>query len=182
MMNVKRSFTLLLPLLLLGGCVTMPTGPSVLVLPAPGKPFDLFQAEDASCRQWARMQIGMSPQDTANQNAVASGVVGAVVGTAIGAAMGSASGRGGEGAIIGGGTGLLFGAAQGSESGRLYGWEAQHRYDITYQQCMYAKGNVLPGMTRPVWRTMPRGTYPPPPPPGPGDAYPGAPPYPPPGQ
>src|SRR5439155_608408 len=39
--------------LLLGACATVPTGPSMMVLPGTGKPFDQFQADDAACRQWA---------------------------------------------------------------------------------------------------------------------------------
>ena len=42
--------------LLLAGCVSIPIGPSVRVLPAPGKPFDVFVREDALCRQFAVQQ------------------------------------------------------------------------------------------------------------------------------
>ncbi len=45
-------------LLALNGCVTMPTGPSVLVMPAQGKPFDVFQSEVGKCRQWADSRMG----------------------------------------------------------------------------------------------------------------------------
>jgi len=45
----------------------------------PGKSFEQFQTEDVNCRQWAGQQIGVSPQDTANQNTAA----GAVIGTAL---------------------------------------------------------------------------------------------------
>ncbi|HBA87546.1 MAG TPA: glycine zipper family protein [Geobacter sp.] len=151
----------LLALLVLGGCVSMPTGPSVRVLPAPGKAFEQFMAEDAVCRQWAEQQLGMSAQDTANQNTAQSAVVGTAIGAGVGAALGAASGNAGAGAAIGGGTGLLFGAASGSESGRVYGYEAQRRYDNTYVQCMYAKGNQVPGATRKVRRGR---SYTPPPP------------------
>jgi hypothetical protein len=54
----------------------------------------------------------------------------------------------------------------------VYGWEAQRRYDNSYQQCMYSKGNQIPGVMR-----EPRRGYgpppPPPPPPGFGSAPPG---------
>jgi hypothetical protein len=176
----RRCFALFLAALSLGGCATAPTpaGPSVMVLPTPGKPLDLFQAEDYSCRQWASQQIGMSPQDVANQNAANAAAVGTIVGATLGAVVGSASGNAAEGAIIGAGSGLLVGASSGAESGAAAGWEAQRRYDSFYQQCMYANGNVLPGMTRRVWRTpppppggyysrppRPQGYLPPPPPP-----------------
>lgn len=148
--------------LVLGGCASMPTGPSVLVLPAPGKPFEQFQVEDAVCRQWAGHQIGMSAQDTANQTAVTGAVLGTAIGAGAGALIGSASGEAGEGAAIGAGTGLLFGTAAGASAGQAYGYEAQRSYDNAYIQCMYAKGNQIPGR---VQRYRVRRTAPPPPPP-----------------
>jgi hypothetical protein len=65
------------------------------------------------------------------------------------------------------------GTASGANTGRFYGREAQRRYDIAYAQCMYAKGNEIPGMV-----TRPRRSYRnmPPPPPPPGSGY--YPPYP----
>ena len=147
-------------LLVLGGCATMPTGPSVRVLPTPGKSFEQFMAEDSVCRQWAEQRLGMSAQDTINQNTATSAVVGTAIGAGVGAALGAASGDAGAGAAIGGGTGLLFGAASGSSSGQAYGYEAQRRYDNTYVQCMYAKGNQVPGT-----RNMRRMRSVPPPPP-----------------
>jgi hypothetical protein len=164
MMKLKRGILLLLVLLTLGGCATLPTGPSVLVLPPPDKPFEQFQADDAICRQWAAQQIGMSPQETVNQNTATGAVVGTAIGAGLGAAIGAASGNAGAGAAIGAGTGLLFGTASGANAGQVYGYEAQRRYDISYQQCMYAKGNQIPGtVTR--TRTI-RRAPPPPPPPG----------------
>ncbi len=153
---MARKLYILLTFVLLSaaGCATVPAGPSVMVMPPPGKPFDLFQAEDASCRQWARQQIGASPQDTINQNTAAGAVVGGAVGAGIGAMVGH-----GEGAAFGAASGALIGAAAGADSGRYYGYEAQRRYDIAYQQCMYANGNVIPGI-RYYRRTAP---LPPPP-------------------
>jgi hypothetical protein len=135
-----RSFSLVLGALLLAGCVTMPQGPSVVVLPTPGKPFELFEQEDAWCRVWARQRIGMSPQEIADQNAVAAGAAGTAVGAMVGAAIGAASGHAGEGALVGAGTGMLLGASAGAEAGAYYGSEAQRQYDIAYQQCMTRRG------------------------------------------
>ena len=151
----------LLALLVLGGCATMPTGPSVRVLPTPGKSFEAFMAEDAVCRQWAEQQLGLNAQDTANQNTATGAVVGTAIGAGVGAALGAASGNAGAGAAIGGGTGLLFGTASGSSAGQAYGMEAQRRYDNVYVQCMYAKGNQIPGTMRNVRRVR---TIAPPPP------------------
>jgi hypothetical protein len=158
----KRSFLSCLVLLALGGCATMPTGPSVRVLPTPGKPFEQFMAEDAICRQWAERGIGMSPQETASQNAASGAVVGTLLGAGVGAALGAAAGNPGAGAAIGGGSGLLLGTASGASAGEVYGMEAQRRYDNTYVQCMYAKGNQVPGVVRRSRRV--RSSVPPPPP------------------
>ena len=162
MMSQKITIFLFLALLVMGGCATVPSGPSVLVLPPPEKPFEVFQADDAICRQWALQQIGQSPQETVDKSTATSAVVGTIIGAGLGAAIGSVSGDVGAGAAIGGATGLFFGTAAGAESARVYGWEAQRRYDIAYQQCMYAKGNLIPGMKR--TRTIRK--VPPPPPPG----------------
>jgi Glycine-zipper domain len=164
MVKLKRGIFLLLILLMLGGCATLPTGPSVMVLPPPNKPFEQFQAEDAICRQWAAQQIGLSPQETVNQNTATGAVVGTAIGAGLGAVIGSVSGSAGAGAAIGAGSGLLVGTASGANAGQVYGYEAQRRYDIAYQQCMYAKGNQIPGVVRRT-RTIQR-VPPPPPPPG----------------
>jgi phage tail tape-measure protein len=159
----KRTRKLLsfVTLLVLGGCATMPTGPSVNVLPTPGKPFEQFMAEDSICRQWAERQVGTNAQETANQNTATGAVVGTLIGAGAGAALGAAAGNPGAGAAIGGGSGLLLGTASGASYGQAYGSEAQRRYDNTYVQCMYAKGNQVPGTVRRVRRVR---TAPPPPP------------------
>ncbi|MBK5276090.1 MAG: glycine zipper family protein [Desulfuromonadales bacterium] len=158
--TTMRKFVLLSALLVLSGCVTVPTGPSVMVLPSPGKQMDQFQVEDATCRQWAGQQIGMSVQDTVNQNTATGAVVGTVIGAGAGALIGAASGNPGVGAAIGAGSGLLIGSAAGAGEGQQYGWEAQRRYDYAYVQCMYSKGNQIPGQ---VHGYRIRRTSPPPP-------------------
>jgi hypothetical protein len=162
---MKKQWTLLsfFVVVLLGGCSTMPTGPTVSVMPGPGKPFEVFQADDYACRQWALQQIGgTSPSQTANQNLATGAAVGTLLGAGIGAAIGSTSGQAGAGAAIGGAAGLLGGTAMGSNAAYASEYQLQRRYDIAYQQCMYAKGNQIPGAVR-----MPARTYgPPPPPPG----------------
>ena len=153
--------------LALSGCATLPTGPSLMVLPTAGKPFEQFQTEDASCRQWAGQQIGLSPQETVNYNTAGGAALGTLLGAGLGAAIGAASGNPGLGAAIGAGSGLLGGTVVGANAGQAYGWDAQRRYDIAYQQCMYAKGNQIPGVVR---ETQPAYRMPPPPPPPPGNA------------
>lgn len=164
----------LLLALTLGGCATLPSGPSVAVMPGPGKTFSQFQTDDALCRQWAGQRLGISDPAAATRNTATGSVVGTVLGAGVGAALGAASGHAGAGAAIGAGTGLLLGTAAGASSDQVYGYEAQRRYDIAYEQCMYAKGNRIPGAVRRVRRVR---TLPPPPPPdsaypSPNSAYP----------
>lgn len=142
--RMQRRLTVM-SLVLLTGCATMPNGPSVLVLPAPGKQLEQFQAEDNSCRQWAAQQIGITPQDTVNTNIAKGAVTGTALGAGAGALLGAASGHAGGGAAIGAGTGLLFGTAVGAGAGEGYGYDAQRKYDFAYVQCMYSKGNQIPG-------------------------------------
>jgi hypothetical protein len=158
-MSWTRGFLIFLALALLGGCATMPAGPTVTVYPGPGKPFEVFQADDYACRQWAQQQIGgTSPSQTANENLAGGAVVGTLVGAGLGAAIGAATGNVGAGAAIGAGAGLLTGTAAASGPAASSGYQLQRRYDIAYQQCMYAKGNQIPGV-------RPARAYGPPPPP-----------------
>jgi len=132
-------------MLMLTACTTMPTGPGVLVLPSPGKSLENFRVDDMVCRQWAGQSVGMSAQDTAAQNTIQGAAIGTAIGAGAGALMGSASGDAGSGAAIGAGAGLLMGTAAGASAGQAYGYEVQERYDYAYVQCMYAKGNQIPG-------------------------------------
>lgn len=150
----------------LSACATVPTGPSVMVLPGDGKSFDQFRIDDAVCRQFAYEQAGgVSGQQAAQNSAVSSAVVGTAVGAAAGAAIGAAAGNAGTGAAIGAGSGLLFGSAVGSNYATGSYYEAQRRYDNAYLQCMYAHGNQIPGYRRSLRSTGPppsRNAYPPP--------------------
>jgi outer membrane lipoprotein SlyB len=175
-MNTKGMIlTAIIVVVTLSGCATVPAGPSVMVLPAPGKPFEVFQADEAVCRQWATQQSGAQPSEIVNQNIANSAAVGALAGAAIGAVIGSTSGHAGSGAAIGAGTGLVGGAAAGSGPAYASGWQVQRRYDIAYQQCMYAKGNQIPGSQRPT--VQPRRIPPPPPTYRPGSVPPPPPPH-----
>lgn len=120
---------------LAGGCATMPSGPSVLVLPGTGKSLNDFRASDFQCRQYAAQQIDGMGRDPSVRNAAIGTAVGAVAGAAIG---------GQQGAGIGAGAGLLVGSASGADAGRSFGYDAQTRYDNAYIQCMYAGGHRVP--------------------------------------
>lgn len=154
--------------LALAGCVTVPAGPGVMVLPGSGRTFEQFQVDDTACRQWSAQQAGVAPAEASAQSTVGSAAVGTALGAALGAAIGGASGQAGTGAAIGAASGALGGTLVGLSSGYASAYELQRRYDIAYQQCMYAKGHQIPG--QPVarasrWSRMPPPPAPPPPPP-----------------
>lgn len=160
--RVRWAAVCLISTALLGGCASIPTGPSVMVLPAAGKTFEQFQADDAVCRQWSAQQIGTTAEQAGVRSTVSGGVIGTALGAAAGAAIGAAAGNPALGAAVGAGAGGLGGTAIGASRAAGAEISLQSRYDITYMQCMYTKGNQIP---------VPRGsqaTYsaqPPPPPP-----------------
>ena len=143
---------------MLAGCASIPTGPSVAVMPASGKPFDQFQADNAICRQFAEQQMGANPNQVAREQVI----TGAATGAAIGAASGALMGNGHENQTESmAGAGLIVGSAAGASAANASTMSLQRRYDIAYMQCMYARGNLVPGYP------APRYTPPPPPPPPP---------------
>ena len=151
--------------LCMAGCTVVPTGPNVAVYPGTGKSFDDFRADDQVCRQYANDQIGgANAGQAANNNAVNSGAAGTLIGAVAGAALG-----GRQGAAVGAGTGLMMGSMQGAGASQYSSYGLQRRYDIGYQQCMYAKGNSVPsvGQTRILYRQVYSPNMPPPPPPPP---------------
>jgi hypothetical protein len=94
-------YVLLFGMGILSACTVLPTEPSVLVLPAVGKPMNAFQVEEGECRSYARQQLGPAPEKTASS------------------------------------------------------MKLQIQYDRAYIQCMYAKGNVVPGTMAPGSRVAP---------------------------
>ena len=161
---MKRTLFALAAVVLVAGCATPPpSGPSVMVLPGSGKSFDQFRYDDNECRQFASAQIGGTTNAQAANDAQ---VRNAVVGTAIGAAAGGLIG-GNSGAGVGAGVGLAGGALSGAGSGEYAGRTLQQRYDVGYQQCMYAKGHQIPMAGRYApYRGTRQAAPPPPPPPG----------------
>jgi uncharacterized protein YcfJ len=153
--------------LLICGCVTEPMGPSINVMPAPNKPFSVFQDDQAVCKQYASQQVA-GQADEANNRAVGTAAIGTVLGAGLGAAIG-----GGRGAAVGAGTGAVVGTAAGSGPADMSQYGIQRRYDMAYAQCMYSRGNQVPGYGAAVRPPPPRYVppppyYPPPPPPPPG--------------
>lgn len=138
-----RSIAPMASVLLLAACAGIPSGPQVAVMPAPGKPLDLFAQEDRQCRNYADQALGIPARGSAPANAS----------TPNNTPAGSDSPKS---------------PASTSNTATYSGSDAQRRYDIAYQQCMYAKGNQLPGYGYRRPAAAPSGGtpyyYPPPPP------------------
>ncbi|MCD7097818.1 hypothetical protein [Stenotrophomonas sp. MMGLT7] len=137
--------------LALAGCATTPMVPSVRVMPAPNQPFQAFQADDATCRQYAAGSVrGMT--DQANNRAVGSAALGTVLGAAVGAALGGGPGPHHDGGLVAVGavTGGAIGASNGSAGPGNSQYGIQQAYDNAYAQCMYSRGNQVPGVAMPA--------------------------------
>jgi hypothetical protein len=111
---------------LLGGCVELPTAPTVAAMPSPYKPFEVFQYEDQACRSFAYQSVGGQPPAGA---VAASGV-----------------------------------PPPPPADGYYYNshYYLQFRYNVAYEQCMYSKGNQLPGYAPPASVQAPPPASPPP--------------------
>lgn len=164
--KTKRFITIFAGIVLstaLVGCVSYPTGPSVMVLPGSQKSFDDFNNDYDICKKYAFNRIG--PRD--DSKAVPS----AIIGTAIGAVAGAAMGGNSESAGVGAGMGLIAGSMMGAEREYAQGGSSQRVFNQAYIQCMYSKGHRVPVSANmiPTDNTNviqpPPGSAPPPPPP-----------------
>ena len=175
-MSVKLTLLAIAAGAVLAGCATVPKGPSVAVMPGAGMSFEQFASDDATCRAYADQSLGTDVNTAGANNVITGAAVGTVVGAAAGALLGGH--HGGEG---GAGAGLVLGTAAGAGNASGVERTAQRRYDIAYEQCMYAKGHQLPSYSSygrrygappqtvivvPAQTAPPMGSsYPPPPPP-----------------
>ncbi len=141
------------PLLLLAGCAQTPMGPTVQVMPGPGKSLEAFSYDQAGCKQFAEQAVAGQAQ-----NANIRGVAAGAITTALGAGLGGAIG-GGRGAGIGAAGGALGGGAIGASGSASAQGGIQQQYDNAFSQCMYTKGNMVPGYAPMMMQS--------PPPPGP---------------
>jgi hypothetical protein len=132
-----------LAVIAVAGCAAPPLGPTVQVIPGPGKGYGEFQADDANCRGFADMQTAGQVQAVNNQ-----AVGGAVLTTVLGAGLGAVAG-GGRGAAIGAATGAGLGTALNATGSANASIGIQAQYDAAYGQCMYARGNRVAGFMPP---------------------------------
>ena len=149
--------------LALGGCAVAPTAPTVAVLPGSQKTADQFQADSGTCQQQAQALLANDAQ-AANNQAATSAVVGTVIGAAAGALLGQGSYNPSAVAGWGAGAGLLIGSTAGGGNSQFASYSLQQRFDIAYMQCMYLRGNQVPGQVayRRQAVVTPAVAYPPP--------------------
>lgn len=148
--------------LVVAGCASVPSAPSVMALPGTGKNFDEFRGDDMVCREYAFQQIGgKGREQAAKEAAIQHAVVGTVVGAVAGAAIGGERNAG-----VGAGTGLIIGSASGAGASQSAVHGGQRQYDIAYVQCMYAKGHRVPVSATYTTTPITSSVAPPPPPPG----------------
>ena len=153
-------------LLYLAGCATAAPAPSVNMVHAPGKPPDLFAAEDEACREEAQASVD---EEDSTRTVVGSAVVGTVLGAALGSVFSGPRHRQ-DHAQSGAVAGLVLGTAAGLSRSAAANQAERRQYEVVYERCMLAKGNQFPGT---LYRQAP------PPPPAPGGATPYYPPPPP---
>lgn len=136
MSSRSTGVVVLVSVMALSACA-QPIGPTVQVLPPPGKPFAAFQDDQRVCSIYTGQQL----QPLINQ--AASAQVGtAVLGTILGAGLGAAIG-GGRGAAIGAGAGALGGTGVGASAAAGSQDRLQVTYDNTYAACMVSRGDQV---------------------------------------
>jgi uncharacterized protein YcfJ len=165
----------LVAVIALTACAPTVMAPTVPVMPGANKPFEQFAADQQTCQAYANSQTAPLAAQ-ANNQAVGT----ALLTTALGAGLGAAVG-GGRGAAIGAASGAVLGGAAGAQGSSFAGMSIQQQFDVYYSQCMYARGNQVPGFSPNMYGIPPYpGTGGPPPgPPGyapPPGAYPPPPP------
>ncbi|HXP97505.1 MAG TPA: YMGG-like glycine zipper-containing protein [Telmatospirillum sp.] len=148
MSSCRDAVLVLSGLMILAGCASAPQGPTIQVMPAPNKPFAVFQEDAAICKQYASQQVA-GQADSANERALGGALLGTVLGAGLGAAV-----DGGRGAGIGAAAGGLVGTGVGASSSDHSQHGIQSQYNSAYAQCMYAKGNQVPGF-RPITAVPP---------------------------
>lgn len=126
-------------LLVLASCASAPMGPTIQVLPSPTKPFQVFQQDQADCKQYAQSEVA-GQADNVNQKSVGTATIGAVLGGVLGALVGNRHSAG-----VGSAAGILVGTSMGTNATDYSQHSIQSQYNNAYVQCMYSKGNQVSG-------------------------------------
>ena len=150
--DVRRAFVagIVAPVILITGCAQTPMGPTVPVMPGPGKSLDVFNADQLVCRQFAEQTVAGQAQN-ANNRAVGTAAVTTLLGAGLGAAIG-----GGRGAGIGAASGALGGGALGAGTSSNAQLSIQDQYNNAFAQCMFTRGNQVPSMGPMMMQPQPR--------------------------
>jgi len=135
----RGRWSLLVVPLLLAACAQTPMGPTVNVMPGPTKSLSDFQTDQLVCKQFAEQAVSGQAR-----NANIRGLGAAALTTAVGAGLGAAIG-GGHGAGIGAAGGALGGAGIGAVTSSNAQASIQDQYNNAFAQCMYTRGNQVPG-------------------------------------
>jgi uncharacterized protein YcfJ len=144
----------------LAGCAPTVMAPTVPVMPGANKPFDQFAADQQTCQAYANSQTAPLAAQ-ANNQAVGTTLLTTALGAGLGAAVG-----GGRGAAIGAASGAVVGGSMGAQGSSLAGMNIQQQYDVYYSQCMYSRGNQVPGFSPNMYAIPPYPGPGGPPPPG----------------
>lgn len=139
-MSFKPKYLLLLAPLMMAACTSVPTGPSVNVMPGKNTSFEQFKADDETCREYAEERAG-DPDNAEAKTTFKNAAITAAVGALAGAALDHGHGKS---AAVGAGAGLILGTLAGAGASGEAGRAAQLKYDNAYTQCMYAKGHDVP--------------------------------------
>ena len=157
---LKRTLLAIAATSLLAACATQPMGPTVQVMPSANKPFPVFQQDQEQCKQYAQAQIA-GQVDAANNKAVGEAALGTLLGGALGAAVGNHQGAG-----VGAASGAIVGTSAGADTSTRAQHSIQQQYNNAYVQCMYSRGNQVPGAYVPSAPPPPPAAVAPPPPSG----------------
>jgi hypothetical protein len=124
-------------LALLAGCAQQPIGPTAGVTPGPGKTDAVFQADMNACKQTASTAIA-GQVDAANRSAMTGVLTSAAAGVLSNGVANAATSATGDTASQA--------AAGGIQNSQASQGNIQAVYDTAFNNCMYARGENVPGM------------------------------------
>jgi hypothetical protein len=113
-------------------------------MPGRGKSFEAFQSDQMGCKNFAAGQVS-GQADSANQRAVGAALLSTVLTAGLGSAIGGIGGDAGAGAAVGAAVGAGGGSLYGAANGAGQQANIQQQYDAAFAQCMFARGNQVPG-------------------------------------
>jgi hypothetical protein len=119
------------------GCSSAVQSPTVVVAPAQDKSPSAFAADNSTCTAVATQQ-GEAAKNSANMQIAGS----AVMNAAFSAGNSVAAGARGSMVAANAATGALTSAIASGQAAQA---TLQRRFDLAYAECMYARGNSLPG-------------------------------------